>query len=115
MIQQSTFSKTTRKQVQMLNMDQHCNFFGQRSTLNEDFFLKYIDIAMDYAGSFDREKVIDYMVINHDSRCQGAGEDATKTILDNNDKVEQNCLTYMETIDDMSTWSKIYIYIYRYI
>ena len=47
----------------MLNMDQHCNFFGQRRTLNEDFFLKYIDIAMDYAGSFDREKVIDYMVI----------------------------------------------------
>ena len=63
---------------------------------------------MDYAGSFDRKEVIDYMVTNHDFRCQGADEDRAKTILDNSDKVGQNCLTYMETINGMSTRSKIY-------
>ena len=71
-------------------------------------FLKDVDITMDYAGSFDREEVIDYMVINHDFRCQGAVEDAAKTILDNSDKVGQNCLTYMEKLNGMSTRSKIY-------
>ena len=70
--------------------------------------LKDIDVTMDYAGSFDREEVIDYMVTNRDFRCQGAVEDAIKTILDNSDKVGQNCLTYMETINGMSTRSKIY-------
>ena len=44
-------------------------------------FLIDIDVTMDYAGSFDREEVIDYMVTNHDFRCQGAVEDAAKTIL----------------------------------
>ena len=63
---------------------------------------------MNYACSFDREEVIDLLVTDHDFRCQGAVEDATKTILDNSDKVGQNCLTYIETINDMSTRSKIY-------
>ena len=50
-------------------------------------FLKDIDVTMDYTGSFDREEVIVYMVTNHDFRCQGAVEKATKTILDNSHKV----------------------------
>ena len=54
-------------------------------------FLKVIHMTMDYAVSFSREEVIDYMVTNHDLWCQGAVEDATKTILDNNEKVGQNC------------------------
>ena len=66
------------------------------------------DVTMDYAGSFDREEAIDYMVTNHDFRCQGPVDDAKKTILDNSNKVGQNCLTYMETINSMSTRSKIY-------
>ena len=61
---------------------------------------------MDYSGSFDREEVIDYMVTNHDFRCQGAVENATKkTILDNS---WTEFLTYMETINGMSKRSKIY-------
>ena len=66
-------------------------------------FLKDIDVTMDYAGSFDKEEVINYMVTNHDFWCQGAVEDATKTILDKSNKVGQNCLRYMETINGMST------------
>ena len=83
-------------------------FLQTQEYVERGLFLKDIDVTMDYAGSFDREELIDYMVTNHDFRCQGAVEDATKTILDNSDKVGQNCLTYMETINGMSTRSKIY-------
>ena len=58
-----------------------------------------------------RKKPYTWLVIwvtNYDFRCQGAVEKATKTILDNSHKVGQNCLTYMETINVMSTRSKTY-------
>ena len=71
-------------------------------------FLKDIDMTMDYAGSFDKEEVVDYMVTNHGFHCQGVDDEATETILDNSQKVGQNFLTYIETIKDMSTRSKIY-------
>ena len=83
-------------------------FLRTQQYVERGLSLKDINITMDYAGSFDREKVIDYMVTNHDFRCQGAAEDATKTILDNSDKVGQNCLTYMEKINGMFTRSKNY-------
>ena len=83
-------------------------FLRTQEYVERGLFLKDIDVTMDYAGSFDREEVIDYMVSNHDFRRQGAVEDATKTILDNSNKVGQNCLTYMETINGMSRRSKIY-------
>ena len=83
-------------------------FLRTKEYVQRGLFLKDIDVTMDYAGSFDRDEVIDYMVTNHDFRCQGAVEGATKTILDNSDKVGQNCLTYMKTINGMSTRSKIY-------
>ena len=83
-------------------------FLRTQEYVEHGVFLKDIDLTMDHAGSFDREEVVDYMVTNHDFRCQGAVEGTTKTILDNSNKVGQNCLTYMETINDMSTRSKIY-------
>ena len=64
-------------------------------------------------GSFNRKEVIGYMVINHCFRYQGAVEDATQTVLDIGDKGGHNCLTYLETIDDISTRSKIYNKIVR--
>ena len=83
-------------------------FLRTKEYVQRGLFLKDIDVTMDYAGSFDRDEVIDYMVTNHDLWCQGADEDTTKTILDNSDKVGQNCLTYMERINGMSKRSKIY-------
>ena len=83
-------------------------FLWTKEYSERGLFLTDIDVTMDYAGSFDREEVIDYMVTNHDFWCQGAVEKATKTILENSHKVGQNCLTYMETINGMSTRSKIY-------
>ena len=58
-------------------------FLRTKEYWDRGLFLKDIDVTMDYAGSFDREEVIDYMVTNHDFWCQGAVEKATKTILDN--------------------------------
>ena len=83
-------------------------FLRTQEYVERGLFLKDIDITIDFAGSFDREEAIDYMVTNHEFRCQGAVEDAAKTVLDNSDKVGQNCLTYMEKINGMSTRSKIY-------
>ena len=83
-------------------------FLRTKEYCERGLFLKDIDITMDFAGSFDREEVVDYMVTNHDFWHQGAVEHATKTILDNSHKVGQNCLTYLETINGMSTRSKIY-------
>ena len=47
-------------------------FLRTKEYWDRGLFLKDIDVTMDYAGSFDREEVIDYMVINHDFRYQGA-------------------------------------------
>ena len=41
-------------------------FLRTQEYVKRGLFLKDIDITMDYAGSFDREEVIDYMVTNHD-------------------------------------------------
>ena len=83
-------------------------FLWTKEYCERGHFLRDIDINIDYAGSFDREEVFYYMATNHDFRCQGAVEHATKIILDYSHKVGQHCLTYMETINGMSTRSKIY-------
>ena len=64
----------------MWNMGKYLKFLRTKEFVSRGLFLKDIDITMDYAGSFEREEVIDYMVTNHDFRCQGAVEDAAKTI-----------------------------------
>ena len=39
-------------------------FLRTKEYWDRGLFLKDIDVTMDYAGSFDREEVIDYMVTN---------------------------------------------------
>ena len=39
-------------------------FLRTQEYVERGLFLKDIDVTMDYAGSFDREEVIDYMVTN---------------------------------------------------
>ena len=65
-------------------------FLKTKKYCERGLFLKDIDMTMDYAGSFGKEEVVDYMVTNHDFHCQGADDEATKTILDNSQKVGQN-------------------------
>ena len=91
-----------------LNYGTVLQFLRTKEYCERGLFLKDIDITLYYAGSFGREEVVHYIVTNHDFRCQGAVEDATKIVLGNGHKVGQTCLTYMEAKNGMSTKSKIY-------
>jgi len=81
----------------------HSDYYKLRS-----IFLKDIDITMDYSGSFDKEEIIRHITEHKGFRLQCCIDDANRTILDNSDQVGNNCLTYMETVDGMTTLCKIY-------
>jgi hypothetical protein len=63
---------------------------------------------MDYSGSFDKDEVMQHLTRNEGFRMQGCTTDANRTILDNSDQVGNNCLTYMETAQGITTRCKIY-------
>ena len=73
-----------------------------------NIFLKDIDVTMDYSGSFDKDEVIHHLTTIKGFRMQGCATDADRTILDNTDQVGNNCLTYMETVQGVTTRCKIY-------
>lgn len=81
-----------------------------RSANYEDrgLFLCDVDCTIDYAGSFNRDQVIESMVSKFDFRCQGTHQDGEKTILDNSIFVGNNCLTYIEDVNGITTRCKIY-------
>ena len=70
---------------------------------SKHFDKRYRDIRG--LGSFNKEEVIHHLITNEGFRKQ---EHADKTILDNTDQVGNNCLTYMETVDGLTTFSTIY-------
>ena len=72
-----------------------------------NIFLKDIDVTMDYAGSFDKDEVIQHLTTKKGFRVQGSAKDANRTILNNIDQVGNNCLTYMGTVDGLTTRCKI--------
>ena len=75
------------------------------------FFLKDVDVTMDYAGSFDKHKCINHITNYEDFREQGSmqnGEEYPRTVVDNDGEVGKNCLTWMENVDEMKTRQKIY-------
>ena len=74
----------------------------------EGLFLKYIDVTMDYAGSFDKEEVAIYLVENRGFRQAASHDEADRTIVNNDHHVGRNCLTYMETTKGVTTRCKIY-------
>lgn len=75
------------------------------------FFLKDIDITMDYAGSFDKYKCIEHLITEEDFKEQGSlknGREYPRTIVNNDAMVGKNCLTWMENIGGFTTRQKIY-------
>ena len=83
--------------------------FLRSKTYNErGLFLKDIDVTMDYSGSFNRDDVVTSMVDNYGFREQGSDQCGERTIVDNVTKVGDNCLSYMETVNGMTTRCKIY-------
>ena len=72
------------------------------------FYLKDIDITIDYAGSFDKYDVINHLTAYEGFREEGVFEEANRVIINNDSSVGRNCLTFMETIDVFTTRQKIY-------
>ena len=70
-----------------------------------NILIKDIQLSTDYAGSFNKEEVIHYLLTNEGFRMQGH---ADRTILDNTDQVGNNCRTYMESQDGLTTCCTIY-------
>ena len=70
-----------------------------------NILIKDSQSSTDYAGSFNKEEVIHYLMTNEGFRMQGH---ADGTILDNTDQVGKNCLTYMESLDGLTTCCTIY-------
>ena len=72
------------------------------------FFIKDIDITMDYIGSFDKYDLVDHLTKEEGFRQEGDGDVAERVIVDNDKMVGRNCLTFMETIGGFETRQKIY-------
>ena len=81
-----------------LDYDSILRFLRSKQYNDRGLFLKDIDITRDYAGSFNREEVIQSMIDNYRFRMQQSDMEGDRTILNNTHKVGENCLTYMETV-----------------
>lgn len=66
--------------------------------MEDNIFLKDIDITIDYAGSFEKEEVMTHMINTEGFKLQGTNETGERTILDNSHYVGRNCLVYMDTL-----------------
>ncbi len=65
-----------------LEYEKVLQFLRKRDYNDCGLLLKDVDVTMDYAGSFNREDVVNSMVQSHGFRCQGTSQDGDKTILD---------------------------------
>ena len=77
------------------------------------FYLKDIDITIDYIGSFEKYDLVEHLTEEEGFRQEGSqqeGDDdvAECVIVDNDNTVGRNCLTFMETINGFTTRQKIY-------
>ena len=72
------------------------------------YFLKDIDITLDYVGSFDKYELVDYLTKEEGFQQESDTEQADRVIVDNDSTVGRNCLTFMETIGGITTRQKIY-------
>lgn len=89
--------------------DRVLSFLRAQDYNTSGLFLKDIDVSMNYAGSFDKIEVLEALVNTKGFRLQHADHnDEERTILLNSRDVGRNCLTYMETRDDMTTRCRIY-------
>ena len=72
--------------------------------------LKDLDCTIDYQGSFDKDEVIENMMKYCGFLMQGQNhsKETPGTILDNDEYVGRNCLTYMTKVKAMTVRCKLY-------
>ena len=100
--------KSLRSPVRMRSTPKVLEFVPSEEYKIRGIFLKDIDVTMYYAGSFDKDEIVNFLSSHKGFRIQGSYCSADRTILDNSDQVGENCLTYMETVDGVITRCKIY-------
>ena len=83
-------------------------FLRSRKYETRGFILKDFDVTLDYSGSFDKDEVIEHLVGTKNFKVQGEDDFASRVIIDNNRTVGRNCLTFMETVNGITTRQKIY-------
>ena len=80
----------------------------QQTLSNNGFYINDIDITQDFAGLINKREVITYLTTEHDYRLQGSFTNADYTILDNDNKVGRNCLTFLTNDDNAAVRYKFY-------
>ena len=74
------------------------SFLQQRKYASLKVQLKDIDFTLDFAGSFDKDEVIQHMLQTSEFRMERDEEvPFGRTIMDNDKYVGRNCLSYMDT------------------
>eukprot|EP00116_Pleurobrachia_bachei_P001912 sb/3462174/ len=91
-----------------INFGKVMEFLRAKSLQKIGLTLKDIDFTIDYAGSFNKNEVITHLVDNCGFRMQGDFGTSSRTIVDNDRMVGNNCLTYLETVSGFKTRQKVY-------
>lgn len=83
-------------------------FLRKKDYVTHGYHLKDIDVTMDFSGSFNKSELVEHLIKTKSFRLQGEDDDGERTILNNDNFVGKNCLTFMETISGIVTRQKIY-------
>lgn len=76
-----------------------------------NFYLADIDYTQDLSGSFNKKEIIKHLQDEYGFKLQGEGgnlDNGDKIVVDNNNVVGNNCLTFLKKIDGKQTRWKIY-------
>ena len=91
-----------------LEYDKVIDFLRKKDYVTHGYHLKDLDVTMDYSGSFSKSELVEHLINTKGFRLQGEEDDGDRTILNNDNFVGKNCLTFMESISGIVTRQKIY-------
>ena len=80
--------------------------------LANNVFLDGIDFTQDFSGSYNKEEVVTWFLINRHVRMEKSYDLATHTILDNDFKISNICLTFTKHTNNGDIRYKFY---YRFV
>ena len=84
------------------------NFLGTGVMERDGIFLGDLDATEDFAGSFSKDVVIQHLLEVEGFRMQGSDVGGNATIIDNDQHVGRNCLTFILSKNGRTIRCKIY-------
>ena len=84
------------------------HFLRRKDYVTHGYHLKDFDVTVDYSGSFNKSEFVEHLMKTKGFRMQGEDDDGDRTILNNDNFVGRNCLTFMESISGVVTRQKYY-------